>query len=109
MQQAQTLHLHEWISYFIDVILQAQDDTKEQILFTIKKAHFFGSFKSELNERQLKVIRKMTDQGTEGFEGGMTAKKYISITKVSKATATRDLQALAELNIFLPSGVVEEV
>lgn len=30
----------------------------------------------------------------------MTAKKYISITRTSKATATRDLQRLQELGII---------
>lgn len=34
----------------------------------------------------------------------MTAKKYMSITKTSKATATRDLQHLAEIECILPTG-----
>ena len=38
------------------------------------------------------------------FEGGMTANKYISITKTSKATATRDLQILADLKVLLTKG-----
>ena len=46
----------------------------------------------------------MLDTGTEGFEGGMSAKKYISITNASKATATRDLQHLAEIKAFIAQG-----
>ena len=42
----------------------------------------------------------MLDAGKEGFEGGMTAKKYVSITKTTKATATRDLLELVENNIL---------
>ncbi len=42
--------------------------------------------------------------GGEDFRGGMTTRKYISITKTSKATATRDLQELAKLNILLQEG-----
>lgn len=34
----------------------------------------------------------------------MTAKKYMSITKTSKATATRDLQHLAEIKCLVASG-----
>jgi len=34
----------------------------------------------------------------------MNAKKYISITHTSKATATRDLQDLVEKTIFIPFG-----
>ena len=46
----------------------------------------------------------MLEEGPNGFEGGMNARKYMSITKTSKATATRDLQDLVRLGIFLPSG-----
>ena len=38
----------------------------------------------------------------KGFAGGMSAKKYISITKNSKATSTRDLQDLVEKGAPLP-------
>ncbi|MCB4234356.1 hypothetical protein LDL59_02420 [Kaistella anthropi] len=51
----------------------------------------------------------MMEQGEEGFEGGMTAKKYISINKTSKATATRDLQQLAEMNAFIKVGAGRSV
>jgi Fic family protein len=46
----------------------------------------------------------MVEEGPDGFEGGMSAKKYMAITKASKPTATRDLQELRELGIFIPSG-----
>jgi Fic family protein len=35
----------------------------------------------------------------------MNVKKYISITDTSKATATRDLQELAEMNVFAITGL----
>lgn len=94
----------DWISYFVQVILAAQEETKALINLTLKKVSLFDYFQDKLNERQLKVMRKMFDLGLNGFEGGMTAKKYISITKTSKATATRDLQELVELGAFLPFG-----
>jgi Fic family protein len=34
----------------------------------------------------------------------MSAKKYMSMTGASKATATRDLQDLADKGLFIPSG-----
>lgn len=34
----------------------------------------------------------------------MSAKKYMTITGASKATATRNLQDLAEKHILIPSG-----
>lgn len=39
-----------------------------------------------------------------GFEGGMNAIKYVSITSTSKATAMRDLQDLVAKGIFKPLG-----
>lgn len=59
------------------------------------------NYKTELNERQKKVIKRMLD---EGFEGGMNTRKYIGLTKTSKATATRDLQDLVSKSIFVSSG-----
>ena len=38
----------------------------------------------------------MLDMGNENFEGELNTKKYISLTKVSKATAVRDITALVE-------------
>jgi Fic family protein len=94
----------DWIRYFAEVILSAQREARQLIEFTLKKSIFFDRFKAQLNERQLKVIRKMFEAGPDGFEGVMNATKYISITKTSKATATRDLQLLAEIKAFLISG-----
>jgi hypothetical protein len=37
-----------------------------------------------LNERQAKVIARMFREGVDGFEGGLSAENYISITRVSR-------------------------
>lgn len=92
-----------WVTYFVKTILDAQLQAKASLEFTLKKTRFFDRFKNELNERQLKAVRKMlVDPG--GFKGGMTAKKYISITRASKATATRDLHMLAEIGVLSVAG-----
>lgn len=93
-----------WIEYFVRTSLDAQLEAAVQIDFTLKKTKFFDRFKEQLNERQLIVIRRMLEEGTKGFEGGMNARKYIGITKTSKATATRDMQQLLELGAFILVG-----
>ena len=93
-----------WISYFADMALEAQTQAEKSIEFTLKKARFFSRFESSLNERQLRVVRRMLDEGPKGFKGGMSAKKYIAITRTSKATATRDLQDLTNKGAFSLSG-----
>lgn len=105
LKEAQSsLSINPWIVYFSETVVAAQKKTKEIVLFTLKKINFLDKHKTVLNERQLKVILKMLESGTEGFKGGMSAKKYISITKTSKATATRDLQDLSEKGILLSVG-----
>jgi Fic family protein len=93
-----------WIEYFVNVILDAQVNTEEQIDFTLKKTKFSDRFQDQLNKRQLRVVHRMLEVGPKGFEGGMSAKKYIAITHTSKATATRDLQDMVEKGAFTLSG-----
>lgn len=110
LKEAQSsLSINNWISYFSNVILAAQKKAQEIISFTLKKINFLDNHKALLNDRQRKVILKMLDQGSNGFKGGMSAKKYISITKTSKATATRDLQNLVEKGLFLVTGAGRSV
>lgn len=93
-----------WIHYFIDVVLSAQGEVEKQVNFILNKTAFFDKFKNNLNERQLKVIQRMLKAGIKGFEGGMSAKKYMIIADTSKATATRDLQELIEMKAFKQIG-----
>jgi Fic family protein len=99
-----TLEITGWVVYFSNVIKQAQTEAVEIVRFSIRKTHFFDRLKNNLNDRQQKVMNKMFDAGEEGFIGGMTAKKYISITKTSKATATRDLQHLTQIGALQQQG-----
>lgn len=105
LQQAQKSNeITEWIKYFCNTVLMAQEQAETQISFTLKKVRFFDRFERVLNERQIRVLGKMLEDGLHGFEGGMSAKKYIAITHTSKPTATRDIQDLVERGIFVPFG-----
>jgi Fic family protein len=105
LQKAQSsADVTEWITFFVQTILAAQTETAGTIDFTLKKTKFFDRFKAALHERQLKVIRRMLDEGPKGFTGGMNASKYASIAGVSKATATRDLQELLRQGALVQWG-----
>lgn len=93
-----------WLSYFVKTVLLAQENAEAQIGFTLKKTRLFDRIRGEINERQFKVVRRMLEEGPKGFEGGMSAKKYIAIAGTSKPTATRDLQDLVEKQVLVPSG-----
>ncbi|WP_290794110.1 Fic family protein [Flavihumibacter sp. UBA7668] len=96
----QSNEITAWISYFVHIVLAAQAEAEQLIEFTLRKTVFFDQFREQLNERQIKVIQRMFDEGLDGFKGGMNARKYMDITKTSKATATRDLQDLLEMGAF---------
>jgi Fic family protein len=105
LEKAQrTLDVTSWVKYFVKTILSAQTDVEAEIDFTLKKVKFFDKYGTLLNERQLKVVKRMLEEGPKGFAGGMNAKKYSGLCKVSKATATRDLQQLADIKAFLVTG-----
>ena len=93
-----------WVAWFTRLALDAQDAVRRDIDFILAKARCFDRWKDRLGERQQRVVRRMLAAGAGGFEGGMNARKYAALTKVSKATATRDLQALAALGVFRPVG-----
>jgi len=99
-----SLEITDWITWFVDIVLEGQQRAENLIDFTLRKVRFFDRFDALLNERQRKVITRMLGSGPDGFEGGMNARKYIAIAKTSKATATRDMQKLLEIGAFVHLG-----
>ncbi len=95
----------KWISFFIKVIHDSLISVNKCYQFVNYKSKLFYKYEKTLSERQLKVIKKMIDKlPFEEFEGGMNARKYCSLTGISKATATRDLTELLQLGIFKQQG-----
>lgn len=93
-----------WVTYFVEMVLEAQEHSRKMIDFVLEKSKFHSAYQDKLNERQSKVVNRMLEEGPNGFKGGMNVRKYISITHTSKATATRDLQSLVEMDAFIPMG-----
>ncbi len=93
-----------WLQYFAQTVLEAQQITMQRVNFHIAKARFYDRYARHLNERQSKVISRMFREGIDGFKGGLSAENYISITKASRATTTRDLQELGEIGGLTRTG-----
>jgi Fic family protein len=102
-----TLEITDWLVFFAKTILDAQEHTLKRIDFLIEKTKFFDRYSKQLNERQLKVIKRLFDAGHEGFLGGLSANNYQTIANASASTATRDLQDLMEKQILLKTGVLK--
>lgn len=99
-----SLDVTEWLIWFGQTVLAAQQLTLQRVRFYIAKAHFYDRYRGTLNPRQEKVIARLFDAGPNGFIGGLSADNYIAITKASRATATRDLQDLVDKRAMIRSG-----
>lgn len=96
--------ISDWLIYFDNTILDAQRNTIKRVDFYVAQAKFYEKFRGVFNERQDRVIARMFREGIDGFKGGLSAENYISITKTSRATATRDLQELVEKSALNKTG-----
>ena len=93
-----------WLTYFATTVLEAQNNTIKRLDFYVAKAKLYERLRGQLNKRQDKVIARMFREGIDGFKGGLSAENYISISKSSRATATRDLQDLVEKGALTRTG-----
>lgn len=98
------INITDWLMYFSETLLSAQKETQRFIDFLIQKIKFFDQYRDKLNTRQQKVLLRLFKEGPDGFKGGLSADNYISITKTSRATATRDLQDLLDKKALNKTG-----
>lgn len=94
----------DWLAWFAGVALEAQQRTHALVEFTLDKTRLLDRLRDQLNERQEKAVLRMLREGPRGFEGGLTASKYIGITGATTATASRDLADLVEKGAFTREG-----
>lgn len=91
------LDITAWLVWFLTQVEAACTDADNIVANTLGKARFWLRHQqTALNERQRKVLNRLLDAGPDGFEGCMTNRKYMSLTSVSRATATRELADLVE-------------
>lgn len=97
-----SLDINDWLDYFADRVIRAQEIAKEEVDFVLAKTRFYEAFGQQLNERQAKMISRVFAEGRQGFKGGITTKKYETITKCPNRTASRDLSDLVAKGIITP-------
>lgn len=101
------LDITEWLLYFGQTVIDAQNNTIRTIEFLIQKAKFFDRFAPLMNERQTRVVKRLFKEGYHGFKGGLSAENYTKIAKTSASTATRDLKDLTDKQILLKTGTLK--
>ncbi len=105
--QSSSLDITPWLSWFLDVLIDAMQQGEHRFDRVIRKARFWQLHaQTLLNERQIKVLNRLLDSWGEEFLDGINAAKYGSVGQVSKATSTRELADLVAKAclVKLPGG-----
>ena len=90
-----------WFLWFIQNLKASIERSQEIIAGVFMKSDFWNKHaQSELNARQKKVISRMLEAGPIGFTGGLTTRKYVGLTKTSRATAFREINDLLEKKLL---------
>lgn len=99
------LDVTEWLFWFLEQVAAAAASAEETVANTLAKARFWLRHQPTiLNERQRKVLNRLLDAGPAGFEGGMNTRKYMSLTRTSRATAYRELADLVGKGCLQSTG-----
>ncbi|CAG9185784.1 hypothetical protein LMG32289_06105 [Cupriavidus pampae] len=99
-----------WVQWFARQITAACHAASQVIDQAIEKRQFWEKHEgSGLHDRQRKVLQRLLDDGDGGFLGGLNAEKYMKMTGVSKATATRDLSEMVKGGQLWSEGVGKAV
>jgi len=97
----------EWIIWFLECLQRAILRSEEEVRKALLKASMWQDLAHlGLNERQRKVIDRLFEAGPNGFEGGLTNRKYVGMTRTSRETAKRDMADLVAKGILVrnPGG-----
>jgi Fic family protein len=102
--QHDSLDVTPWLVWFITQVRESASMAARTVERTLAKARFWVRHQATaINERQRKVLNRLLDAGPGGFAGDMTTRKYVSLTKASRATAFRELADLVEKGCLVPT------
>ncbi len=95
----------KWVQWFSGQCTAACIVASQVVDQAIEKKRFWEQDRAaDLSDRHRKVLQRLLDAGDGGFEGGLNAEKFIKMTGVSKATATRDLGELVDRGLLRKQG-----
>lgn len=99
--QKGTLDITDWLLWFLECSALAIQNSTTTIATVLGKSMFWQKFAVvPMSDRQRKVVNRLLDAGPDGFEGGLTTRKYVGMTKCSRATAFREITDLVEKGIL---------
>ena len=91
----------EWFLWFIKCVTASIERSRDIIADVFMRVDFWKQHtQTQLNERQKKVINRILESGQGNFSGGLTTRKYVSITNTSRATAFREIADLLDKKVL---------
>lgn len=98
------LDITYWMEWFFKTLHHALLDAEKQLSYIVEKTKFWDAHREdELNLRQIKVLNKLLDIGSENFKGDLTKKKYVKIADTAETNASRDIADL------LAKGCIKQI
>jgi Fic family protein len=99
-----SLDVTPWLDWFADIVLEAQAHALAWVEFIVAKTKLLQQLKGQINARQEKVLLRVTREGPDGFQGGLSAGNYAAITGAPPATSRRDLADLVARGALVRTG-----
>lgn len=93
---AEQIDTTAFVSWFLQTLTKGAASARAEALFLVRRNRYLKTQDAVLPPRARKVLEALFAQGPERIAQGLTAKTYAKVAKVSGATATRDLTALAD-------------
>lgn len=91
--QKRDMDVTAWLVWFLECLARAIDGASATSQRVLQKADFWRRHQAfPFNPRQRLVLNRFMD----GFEGHLTAKKWVALTKMSLPTAQRDIAELID-------------
>ncbi len=96
--QKRDLDVTERLLWFVECLSRTLDAAERACVNVLSKAEFWHRHApAPLNERQRTILNRLLD----GFEGKLTARKWVAIAKCSTPTAQRDIKDLVDRGILM--------
>ena len=101
---SRSLDWTNWAAFFIPVLTELLTDFLAAMNFVAAKRDYLTKYERHFSDRARKVILRMFEDGEEGVRLGLSAAKWMRMTKVSKPTATRELSELEKTGAVIAVG-----
>lgn len=104
-EASRSLDWTNWAAFFIPVLTETLTSFLSAAGFVKAKRDYLAKHEAAFSARAKKVILRMFEDGEAGVKAGLSAAKWMRMTKVSKPTATRDLEELLAQGAIVQEGL----